>query len=273
MSLQAADLRWVQDLVYARAAIVLEPGKSYLVESRLDVVAREEGYANAVELIGLLRKRGGNPLETRVVEALTINETSFFRDVHPFEALRETIVPALLEGRKRERTLRIWSAACSSGQEAYSVAMLLRDGFPQLRDWSVQIVGTDISAAMVERTKLGRYSQLEVNRGLGAPQITRWFERQGSDFVVRAELRAMVEARLLNLASAWPLGPDYDVVFLRNVLIYFDVPTKRAILDRVLRAMRPDSCLFLGGAETTLQVHEGFERVQSGRAVWYRPVR
>lgn len=273
MSLAPSDLRWVQDLVYARAAIVVETAKAYLVESRLDVVARAEGLASAVELIGKLRARPNGTLETRVVEALTINETSFYRDVHPFDALRETIVPALLESRKRERAIRIWSGACSSGQEPYSIAILLREHFPQLRDWEVRITATDLSVPMVDRTRAGRFSPLEVGRGLSEAQTRRWFERVGPDHVARPELRTMIDARPLNLAAAWPVTTSYDVVLLRNVLIYFDVPTKRTILDRVLQTMRPDGVLFLGGAETTLQVHEGFERVHQGRAVWYRRAR
>jgi chemotaxis protein methyltransferase CheR len=213
-------------------------------------------------------------VESRVIEAMTINETSFFRDLHPFEAMRATVVPELLVARARTKSLRIWSAASSSGQEPWSIAMLLHHEFAQLGTWDVKILATDLSTAMVERARGGVYSQLEVNRGLPANFMLKYFDREGANFRVKEDLRRLVDFRPQNLVEPWPFqATKFDIVFIRNVLIYFDVPTKRAILERIRRILAPDGYLFLGGSETTIQVHDGFDRIQSGRAVWYRALR
>jgi chemotaxis protein methyltransferase CheR len=272
MSLAPNDLAWVRDLVRSRAAIVIEDGKEYLVESRLGALARSSGYDSLTSLV--MAARTNRDVEARVIEAMTINETSFFRDLHPFDGLRTTVMPDLLLSRARTKTLRVWSAASSSGQEPWSIAMLLHHEFPQLATWDVKILATDLSSAMVERSRLGVYSQLEVNRGLPANFMLKYFDREGASFRIREELRRIVEFRAQNLVEPWPFqATRFDVVFIRNVLIYFDVPTKRAILERIHRILAPDGYLFLGGSETTIQIHEGFERVQSGRAVWYRVLR
>jgi chemotaxis protein methyltransferase CheR len=263
-------MSFVRDLVYRRSAIVVEPGKEYLVESRLAPLAREQGFASIDAMIDHLRARPANDLQAKVVEAMTTNETSFFRDQHPFEGLKNTILPALQRARSGSKTLRIWSAACSAGQEPYSIAMLLRDQFPELASWDVRILATDLSAAMVARASAGRYSQVEVNRGLPATTLVKHFERCGTEWQIKPEVRRLVQCRQLNLLDPWPVG-RHDVVFLRNVLIYFDVPTKQAILSRMRGVLAPDGYLFLGGAETTLKVDETFERIQIDRAVFYRP--
>ena len=273
-TLGTADLDLVRQVVLADAAIVLDASKGYLVEARLLPIARSLQLASVAELVA--RLRAGGPaaagLRGRVVEALTTNETSWFRDIHPFTAMERHVIPSMLESRAATRTLTIWSAACSSGQEPYTLAMLLRERFPQLAGWRVRIVATDISQEMVERTARGRYSQAEVNRGLPAPMMVRWFDRDGLDWVVKPELRAMVEPRPLNLATHWGALPAFDVVFLRNVLIYFSVETKRQILDRLRQTLRPDGALFLGAAESTLGIHDGYERVApDATASFYRP--
>jgi chemotaxis protein methyltransferase CheR len=272
MGLAPNELTWVRDLVRSRAAIVVEEGKEYLVESRLGSLARSMGLETTSALVSAAR--ANKETEQKLIEALTINETSFFRDLHPFDALRTTVVPELLVARARTKSLRIWSAASSSGQEPWSIAMLLHHEFAQLATWDVKILATDLSTAMVERCRTAIYSQLEVNRGLPANFMLKYFERDGPNFRVKEDLRRIVEFRPQNLVEPWPFqATKFDIVFIRNVLIYFDVPTKRAILDRIHRILAPDGYLFLGGSETTIQVHEGFERVQSGRAVWYRALR
>jgi len=271
MTIAPADFEYVQKLVHERAAIVLEPGKEYLAESRLLAVARREGLGSLAELVARLRGERWNPLHRKVVEAMTTNETSFFRDAHPFDALRRRILPEVLERRAAERVLRIWSAASSSGQEAYSIAMLLREEAAALRGWQVGILGTDLSAEMVARARAGRFSQLEVNRGLPATFLARYFRRRGMEWEIDEAVRGMVEFREMNLADAWPVLPEMDVVFMRNVLIYFDLDTKRAVLARVRRVLRPGGYLFLGGAETTINLDDGFERVVLDQAPAYRP--
>ncbi len=271
MSLSLTDFRYICDLVLDRSAIVLEPGKEYLVESRLTPLARREGVGGLDELIARLRQRTVNGLETRVVEAMTTNETSFFRDLHPFNALHKTILPDLLERRSSERTLGIWSAAASSGQEIYSIAMLLREHFPQLAGWKVRLLATDLSDEMVQRASEGLFSQLEVNRGLPAPLLLKYFEKQGAQWRINDEIRTSIEFRRMNLVEPWPQIPDMDVIFIRNVLIYFSVESKRDILAKVRQVLRRDGALFMGAAETTFSLDDSFERVQIEKTSCYRP--
>jgi chemotaxis protein methyltransferase CheR len=271
MPVGLSELAFVRDLVYRRSAIVIENGKEYLIESRLGPLARAEGFASIDEMVGKLRSQPANGLHSKVVEAMTTNETSFFRDLHPFEALKTEILPTLRKTRASSRRLRIWSAACSAGQEAYTIAMVLREHFPDLLSWDVKIVGTDLASAMVTRAKEGKFSQLEVNRGLPAAFLVKYFDRKGVDWQIKQSLRDMFDVRSMNLIDPWPAMPSFDVVFLRNVLIYFDVPTKQLILSRVRQILAPDGYLFLGGAETTLKVDDSFNRVQVEKAVYYRP--
>jgi len=270
MSISAEDFSFFRTWLQARSAILLEPGKEYLVETRLAPVAQKQGLADVSAVVRTLRGPAPRVLEDAVVEALTTNETSFFRDLRPFEALRKALIPELMQKRAAERRLDLWSAACSSGQEVYSVAMLLADTFPQLATWDVQLHCTDLSVEMVERTRAGRFSQIEVNRGLPAPLLVKHFRQERSDWVVADALRARVRASQLNLAQAWPAMPVMDLILLRNVLIYFDVPTKKAILERMRRQLRPGGALILGSAETTLGLHDGFRRDEAAGAVFFR---
>jgi chemotaxis protein methyltransferase CheR len=259
----------VRDLVRRESAIVLSQGKEYLVESRLLPVAREEGLPDIEKLVEKVRQHPHSPVSRRLVEALTTNETSWFRDGDPFAALRDTVVPDLASSRKTTRRLRIWSAACSSGQEAYSIAMTLLDT-PAVADWTIEILGTDLSSVMVQRAREGRYSQLEVNRGLPANRLVRHFERDGAGWRVNAQLRSMARFSELNLMRPFPTVGRFDVVFLRNVLIYFDVATKRDILHRVGQVLASDGYLYLGAAEMTMGVDDAWERVAAGRSSVYR---
>lgn len=270
MTITAADFDFISSVVRAESAIVLEPGKEYLVESRLLPIARESGHPGVAELVQHLRRSPMGPLRGQVIEAMTTNETSFFRDVHPFQAMSDTVLPELMRARHNERALNIWCAASSSGQEPYSIAMLVTDALVGQVGWRTRLLATDISQQMVDRTRAGIYTQQEVNRGLPAQRLVRHFTRQGTRWQVNDDLRRMVDCQLLNLDASWPPLPAMDVVFLRNVLIYFDVPTKGRILARVAQVLRPDGYLFLGGAETTLNLDAGFERVQIGRAPAYR---
>ena len=271
MPVSQPAMAFVLELVYRRSAIVIEDGKEYLVESRLAPLARAEGFESIDDMIAKLRAQPAHGLHTKVIEAMTTNETSFFRDQSPFEAMKKEILPALRKARASSRRLRIWSAACSAGQEAYSIAMLLRESNPELLTWDVRIVGTDLSSAMVSRAKEGVYNQIEVNRGLPAALLVKYFERKGVNWQIKQSLRDIFECKQMNLVDPWPGMPPCDVIFLRNVLIYFDVPTKRVILSRIRQVLAPDGYLFLGGAETTIKVDESFERFQVDKAVYYRP--
>jgi chemotaxis protein methyltransferase CheR len=270
MSISPVDFEYLRKLMAEHTAIVLDAGKEYIAESRLACLVVQEGFDSVPDLIRVLRSNSYDGLQRKVVNAMTNNETWFFRDLLPFQALRTSILPAMIAARSADRKLNIWCAACSSGQEPYSIAMLLRENFPELRTWNVRLLATDVSTSVLERAKRGHYSQLEVNRGLPAPLLARYFTREGLDWVISDELRRSIDFRSFNLAEAWPQLPEADIIFLRNVLIYFGVETKRTILARVRRVLRPDGYMFLGGAETTLNLDEHFERVQYESTAFYR---
>ncbi|HEV7206608.1 MAG TPA: protein-glutamate O-methyltransferase CheR [Jatrophihabitans sp.] len=265
------DFTFVADFLRQRSAISIGPGKEYLVESRLTPLARDIGLADLNALIGELRRPFPDPsIRDRVVEAMTTNETSFFRDQHPFEAMRTTLVPQVIERNAGVRRLNIWSAASSTGQELYSIAMLLDSNFPELQNWDVTLMGTDLSTDVLARAREGRFSALEVNRGLPAPMMVRYFERAGAEYVVDANLRRWCTFKQMNLAEAWPVLPIFDIVFCRNVLIYFEIPVRQQILDKVRRTLTPGGHLLLGAAETTLGVVDGYSPVRIGNTVAYR---
>ncbi|MEM1026096.1 MAG: protein-glutamate O-methyltransferase CheR [Myxococcota bacterium] len=264
------DLDYIRELVESRSAIVLEQDKDYLVNARLTPVAECNGLSSISELVSRLRGSHYGQLHAQVVEAMTTNETSFFRDVAPFDALREVVLPFIQEQRAITRTMKIWCAACSSGQEPYSVGISLREVLPDVDSWMVSIHCTDLSQKMVDRTNAGKYSQLEVNRGLPAPFILKYFQKKGMKYVARDEIRRLVKAQTMNLIEPWPPFGPFDVIFLRNVLIYFNTDIKAKILERAQRALRPGGFLFLGGAETTLGICDAFERVPRAKASLYR---
>jgi chemotaxis protein methyltransferase CheR len=233
VSITASEFASIRDLVKERAAIVLDEGKEYLVE------------------------------------AMTTNETSFFRDPGVFESLRGDILPWLVKDLAGRRRLAIWSAACSTGQELYSVSMLLHEHFPEVRSWQVKLLGTDLSSVVLERARAGVYTQFEVNRGLPARLLASYFERQGMNWRISARLRDGVEFRTRNLTDASPL-PSADLVLLRNVVIYFDPDTRRHLLERIRAALSPGGCLLAGSSESPLLTGIDFERVELGRTVCYR---
>jgi chemotaxis protein methyltransferase CheR len=270
VALDSADFEFVSTLVRKRSAIVLEPEKNYLVESRLLPVVRREGLSSVADLVARLRAGSQNGLPDMVVEAMTTNETSFFRDLNPFEALRKVVLPELLQRRANTRSLNIWCGAASTGQEPYTIALILREHFPGFSDWRISIVATDLSSEVLTKARQGRYSQLEVNRGLPAALLIKYFDRQGTQWQVKEDVRRLVDFRQLNLIDpSWGLMA-IDIVFLRNVLIYFDVPTKKNVLQKIRQILRPDGYLFLGGAETTLNLDPGFDRISFERAGCYR---
>jgi chemotaxis protein methyltransferase CheR len=269
-TIPADGISFVCSLVRARSAIELEASKSYLIEARLAPLAKQHGFQSPTELIHGVRTAKHPDLERRVVEAMTTNETTFFRDLHPFEALRTAVLPNLATRNAPQRSLSIWSAACSTGQELYSIAMLLREHFPALLSWSLKLVGTDLSDEVVERARAARYSQIEVNRGLPANLLMKYFQRDGMHWKLAPDVAAAATFSKLNLIEAWPVLPAFDVVMLRNVLIYFSPETKKTILRKVRQVMAPHGVLFLGAAETTMGLDASFEREQAGQCVYYR---
>lgn len=269
--LSVEDFGFIRDLLRRRSAIVLERGKEYLAEFRLGVLAKREGFDSVARMVARLRAQPYDQLHHRVVEVMTTNETNFFRDLHPFEALRTHVLPRLRARHEADRRLTVWCAACSSGQEPYSIAMILRELGLCAPAWRVRIVATDLSNEMIERARSGIYTLLEVNRGLPAQQLARHFRTVPGGYQIAPELRSMVELAQVNLCDAWPLSGPVDVVMLRNVLIYFDVDDKRKILQRVRRILAPAGCLFLGAAETTLNLETELHKHQAGKASWYQP--
>jgi chemotaxis protein methyltransferase CheR len=269
-TITAADFSFVARLLHERCALVLEPGKEYLVESRLAPLVQKHGLSDIGTLVDRIRKAGQNGLITEVVEAMVTTETSFFRDIHPFETLRKTVLPELIDRRRTSRRLSIWCAACSSGQEPYSIAMLLREHFPELEQWRIQLTATDISEQMLARARAGRYLQVEVNRGLPTPLLLKWFRQDGAIWEIDASLRQTISFSRLNLTDSWPAMPPWDIVFLRNVMIYFDAETKKGILEKGARLLAPDGYLVLGGAETTLNLTDLFRHVPTLKAGFYQ---
>ncbi len=265
-------LAFLRELVVTRAGIVLDADKDYLLQSRLEPVAREAGLASLEELTTALRGTPFGTLHEKVVEAMTTNETSFFRDVHPFDIFREHVMPDMLQKRAGTRTLSLWCGASSSGQEPYTVAMILREHFPELATWTIKFLATDISTEMLNKCRTGKYSQLEVNRGVPAALLLKYFEKKGMSWRIKEELRSMIEFEQLNLIGSWPPMEKIDIVWLRNVLIYFDVEAKKEIFRKIRNIMRPDGYMFLGGAETTMNLDEHFERLPFNATSCYRLV-
>ena len=271
--LGASELQWLRHMVRARTGVVLEDDKVYLVEARLAALADREGFSGVRDLLtGLRMEETDGALHRAVIESLLVAETSFFRDVHPFDALRERILPELIARRASQRTLHLWCAACSSGQEPYSLAILLREHFPQLADWNVRLIASDVSHGILRRARDGAYTALEVNRGLPASLLVRWFEKTGERWRVRDEIRDMIEFRELNLAAPWPSLPLMDLVLLRNALLYFDDPLRRAVYQRVAKTLATDGVLLLGAGESPQGLAPDFTAVPHERTVSFRRV-
>ena len=253
------DFDYLRRLLKERSGLVLAAEKQYLAESRLLPLARKNGMTTLAELVGRLKQPQGARLATEVVDAMTTNETFFFRDKVPFEPFRATMLPVLAAARARDRRIRIWCTAAASGQEPYSLAMMLREMGAELAGYKIQIMATDISAPMIEKAKAGIYSQFEVQRGLPIALLVKYFSQVGERWLIAPEMRAMVQFRALNLLNDFtPLG-SFDVVFCRNVLIYFDQPTKIKVLERLARQMPQDGYLVLGAAETVVGLTDLFK--------------
>jgi len=270
MTIDKLDFDFICELVHRRTGILLSPGKEYLAVTRLQSLVSEYGFGSIAGLVVQLRARPISPLEELVVEAMVTNETSFFRDLHPFESLRTDILPDVIRRNKDHRSINIWSAGCSSGQEVYSIAMVIREHFPELASWSIFMLATDVSSAVLERAREGLFGQMEVNRGLPAHLLLKYFKQDRVRWEIDDSIRRMVTFKKLNLIEPWRPLPPMDIVFLRNVLIYFAPPTKELVLERAKDVLRTGGHLLLGGSETPLTMDVGYERNPIGKTVWYR---
>lgn len=271
-TLSPPEIDFLSEVVAKYSGNVIVARQAYMLEKQLKPIAKGVGLNDVSQLVAQLRQTRNPKLSTQVAEAVTVNETSFFRDAHPFQALKDTILPNLIKANAAKRQLRIWSAACSAGQEPYTIAMLIREHFPQLKDWNVKILATDISDEMLEKSASGTYTQLEVNRGLPVRKLVRFFDRAGTMWQAKPELKELIEFRRMNLTTSWPGLGSFDIVFIRNVLIYFDQSTKQDILNRVRRVLCSDGYLFLGSVETTIGLGVPFQREEIDATVCYRPI-
>jgi chemotaxis protein methyltransferase CheR len=263
------DYEYLRTILKDRSGLDLSADKQYLVESRLVPLARKAGLAGIPELVAKM-KSGTEPLTSEVVEAMTTNETFFFRDKIPFDLLRETILPALMAARASRKSIRIWSAASSTGQEPYSIAMCLKEKAAQLAGWRFEIVATDLSQEVLEKSKAGIYSQFEVQRGLPIQLLVKYFAQTGELWQINAEIRGMVQHRPLNLLQDFSHLGKFDVIFCRNVLIYFDQETKTTIFERISRLIEPDGMLMLGAAESVVGITDAFRPYPDKRGL-YQP--
>lgn len=265
--------QYICSMVAEMSAILVDSKKSYLIDSRLGPLLRRRNFASLSELVAALAQGGAKALRQEVLEAMTTNETSFFRDMHPFEALKNTVFPRLIERRRHDRKISIWSNACSSGQEPFTLAMILKENFPELRGWKIEMIGSDLDSQMLQRASTGMFNQAEVNRGLPMQLLLKYFDRCGIAWQIKQEIRDMVCFRQINLVHPFPLTmPRMDVVLLRNVLIYFTAETKEMILTKIRKQMPDDGYLFLGGAESILNLNTSFTREQIGPSACFRPL-
>jgi chemotaxis protein methyltransferase CheR len=263
------DYEFLRKFLKERSGLDLSSDKQYLVESRLLPLARKAGLPGIAELVQKLRG-GTDALTTEVVEAMTTNETFFFRDKIPFDHLRATILPAMLQARAGRRSLRIWCAASSTGQEPYSIAMCLKESAQALAGWRVEIIATDLSQEVLEKSKSGIYSQFEVQRGLPIQLLVKYFTQIGELWQINPDIRCMVQHRQLNLLQDFSHLGKFDVIFCRNVLIYFDQETKVTIFERLARQLEGDGVLLLGAAESVVGISDAFRPYPDRRGL-YQP--
>ncbi len=270
MTILPAEFEFLRRIVECDSAIVLDESKNYLIESRLIPIVKETGVKSISELVSQLKTGSNKDLRRQVIEAMTTNETSFFRDGEPFEVLQEDILPELIEKRSHKKELRIWCAAASTGQEPYTLAMVIRDNFPDLAKWKLDIIATDINLEVLEQAKKGIYNSVEMKRGLTPEQVSRHFSQVGNSWQISNDLRSMIQFKPMNLIHTWPHIGMFDLVFIRNVLIYFNVECKKDILAKIRGVLLPDGYLFLGTAETTINLDPAYERRSFFRTSCYK---
>lgn len=259
----------LSSLLKTETAVVLETGKEYLVESRLTSLAHEEGFASLSDMIEAVLRRSNPPLNQKVLLALTTNETSFFRDLSAFDFFTSTAMVQVIKNRAQSKDITIWSAACSTGQEPYSIALSIQENFPQLDDWNVRVLASDLNPKIVRKAEQGSYTSLEINRGLPIQLLVKYFTQNRDYYHISSEIKKRVSFFEQNLIASWPSTP-VDILFMRNVLIYFDTETKRRIFESIKAVLAPDGYLFLGVAETPYRISEGFKKVGGATNVYQK---
>lgn len=270
MTLHQDDFRFIRELVCQYSGVILHEDKGYLAEARLASLAPSLGFPTLESFVQALRHTPFNDEHIQAVEAVTTHETSFFRDRAMFEGLRRVVIPQLVRHQGREKVVRIWCGACSTGQEAYSIALLFNWYFPELGDWDIRILATDMSPAMIGRAALGEFSRMEVERGLPQAMRTKYFRQLGTHWKIKEEVRDMVDFRVMNLVSAWLPFQSMDLVLLRNILMYFDERTKLEVLRKVQNILRPEGFLVLGGTEVIMDCQPVFRRIAMTKASCYQ---
>ncbi len=266
--MNSQDFQLFGDIVRERSGLVLTEEKVYLLESRLVPLARRRGLDSLEDLAEEVRRHRDERLLSEITEAMTTNETFFFRDNKPFDTFKNLVLPQLLEKRAAQKSLRIWNAACSTGQEPYSIAMLLKEEAAKMAGWRVEIMATDISNEVLEKAKAGLYSQFEVQRGLPIQLLVKYFQQMGEMWQIDSSIRAMVKFQNKNLLEDLGSLGQFDVVFCRNVLIYFDQEMKSKVLGQIHKIIASDGALFLGGAETVLGICDDFKPVEGQKGVY-----
>jgi chemotaxis protein methyltransferase CheR len=271
MACSDQDYEYLRGVVLEQSANLVDRSRNALFDTKLTPIAHRSGAANLKDFVDMLKAEKPAHLYRAVAEAMTINETSFFRDIAPFEMLRQVVFPQLIEQRRERRRLRIWSAASSTGQEAYSLAMTIAEYFPDLAHWDVKIIGTDISRQVVDYAQKGSFRRLEVNRGLPARMLLKYLVKDGEEWEVVPRIRAMCEFRYANLCAPLQELPVFDLVMLRNVLLYFSQYDRRILFDEIHRKLAHDGYLLLGNAEQAEDSTNLFEVEFAANCYFYRP--
>jgi chemotaxis protein methyltransferase CheR len=267
-AMKITDFDLYKDLLKEKSGLTLTPDKSYLLDSRLTPVAKKWNFASLDAMSMTLRGMPDKKLIIDIVEAMTTNETSFFRDQKPFDNFRDVVLPHLLKERAKQKSIRIWCAAASSGQEPYSLAMLIKEQGAKLAGWKTEIVATDISLDILDKAKKGEYTQFEVQRGLPITMLVKYFEQKGDAWALKPEVRNMIKFDYFNLLDDMTKLGTFDVIFCRNVLIYFDQPSKAAVMEKMAKRLPSDGFLFLGGAETVLGITDSFKPLPNARGLY-----
>ncbi|MFD2207984.1 CheR family methyltransferase [Kiloniella antarctica] len=266
--MNVSDFEYISQFLRKRSGLVLSQDKAYLLESRLNPVARKWNLSGFDELVQKVRASNDERILSDITEAMTTNESFFFRDQKPFDLFKEMVLPQLLEKRAGSKTIRIWSAACSSGQEPYTLAMLLKEAGAALAGWKIEIVATDLSNDILDKAKEGVYTQFEVQRGLPINLLVKYFQQAGDRWQIDSSIRNMVTFKSFNLLDSPAALGKFDVVFCRNVLIYFEQATKSAVLTNIAKQMPDDGFLYLGGAETVLGISDDFQLIPGKRGIY-----
>lgn len=268
MSIDSRDFEYLRDFLMKSSGLVVKPEKEYLLKSRLEPLARAQGMESISELVASMKSPAAKNLQVNVTDAMTTNESLFFRDKTPFEHLDNIMLPYFLNARKSNKRLRIWCAASSTGQEPYSIAISLKEQAIKLAGWNFELLGTDISKTVLDKASTGGYTQFEVQRGLPIKLLLKYFTQQGDSWLINDDIRKMVKYKESNLLESFSNLGKFDIVFCRNVLIYFDLETKKQVLEKIAMQMEKDSYLLLGAAETVMGVCEKFEAVKGARGLY-----